>query len=652
VKKLLFLLLVLAISQITFTQNPVPNPNWQLKTEDTYMTIAVVNNNLQIIELKNPLQGWNWTPKPTNVPLLNRVVAGLKIYSPDWTYKDAVVDNSNGYTVTLRFTSTSPNLELKSSWRAQPGPGPVENWMTVKNKSGADVTYSTTSNYQTYSSYISAARLEIVSNNIVNLHSFIKNAWWGQLSNEQIGKYSNISKNNEFIPFIILDVGSAHGLYIGYEWELGGFNVRSFSDPLSISVSAYPITENITQGNNEIFTIPNVYYGTYQGDIDDGSNKFKKWFWNYKITRSMYNNSDEPWTQVCVGPNGGYWSPNITGTTPQSSYDSIAAIGVEMVKLDFWDGTGGNWYTNQDWMYHSKVWPYGFDYAKKAHNAGLKASLYMGGTYNNLDLTQTAARDSQLAALLWRYDHGWFDMWRTDQYYVPEEPMPQTYAGVTNFLYIQDSLIKSRPGYRYENACNNYPYKGFAICRRMTFCTMVDVPFNAEVTRSLYYINSYAINPVQLKSDHGGLTAYDLRTDMLGSILGSIEDNALCRQHISLYKNRQRPILRGGDVYHILPIADGINWDGLEYFNTKLNKGSVFLFKPSKSAIDGNSKVIRLKGLNRSAEYTLVFQDRTNLNCVMTGARLMDHGIAVSGMNGDHASEIIWIDGTASQSKN
>ena len=121
-------------------------------------------------------------------------------------------------------------------------------------------------------------------------------------------------------------------------------------------------------------------------------------------------------------------------------------------------------------------------------------------------------------------------------------------------------------------------------------------------------------------------------------------DNALYRQHIALYKTRQRPILRGADVYHILPMADGVNWDGLEYFNTAIRKGSVFLFKPSTKAVDGDSKMVKLKGLDRSGRYSLTFQDRTNLSCVMTGAQLMDTGIAVTGMAGDRASEIIWID--------
>ena len=54
---------------------------WQLKTDDTHLTIAVVNNRPVIYELKNPENGWNWTPNPSEVPLLNRVsIDGMAYY--------------------------------------------------------------------------------------------------------------------------------------------------------------------------------------------------------------------------------------------------------------------------------------------------------------------------------------------------------------------------------------------------------------------------------------------------------------------------------------------------------------------------------------------------------------------------------------------
>ncbi|MGA2620039.1 MAG: GH36 C-terminal domain-containing protein, partial [Thermoguttaceae bacterium] len=526
---------------------------------------------------------------------------------------------------------------LKSFWRAEKGPGPVENWTTIENKSGAEVVFSRE---------VPAASLKLAAEAAVTLHRAEKTpAGKGVVYQDVIGPKASFATHNAQIPLVILGIGNTHGVYFGFEWEVGGFRISSDVDPLHLTVSAHPITENVTRANGTQFLVPSVYYGAYRGDIDDGSNRFKRWFWNHKITRSLHDNKNEPWVEVCMQDIGGNGSSSITGNTPQVIYDRLASTGVELVKIDFWDGTGQCWYAGQDWQFKPAVWPNGFDFATKAHKAGLKASLYMGGTYMNVDLNTIAGRDKQLAALLKRYDEGWFDMWRTDRYIAPRDPIPDTYEGVTNFLYIQDYLIKNRPEYRYENCCNGGKYKGFAICRRMTFCTMNDVDNDPVATRTTYFSNTYGINPVQLKSDLGPAnTAYEMRTHMLGSILSWAADNPVYRQHIALYKARQRPMLRGCCVYHILPMADGVNWDGLQFYNPDLDQGSVFLFKPSVKAADGDSKRIKLKGLDRKATYSLTFQDRANLNCKKTGAQLMDEGIIASGMTGDRASEIIWME--------
>jgi len=617
--------------------------HWTLSTDDTRLQISVANSKLYMETLKNTAQDWNWVTAACEIPLPGknsistvRAKTANIAQNPNWTYVGSTEDKTGGYTVTLRFASAIPALELKSIWVARPGPGPVENQITIENKSGGAVVYTPD---------IAASVLRMRGDKSIRLWSFEKTSLGqGHIGSDLIQSGVHISKDSRYVPFIMLDVDSGHGAYIGWEWELGMVRVASASDPLGLTVSVLPITEPVTQDPNEVFTIPNVYYGTYKGDIDDGGNRFKKWFWNYKITRSLHDHANEPWTEVCMQTLGGNGSASVTGLTPQSAYDALAATGVECVKFDFWDGSGKCWYTDRDWMFHHDVWPNGFDYGLKAHKAGLKASLYMGGTYKDCDLATKAGRDAELVAILERYDKNWFDMWRSDLYTAPEEPMPQSYNGVANFLTMLDYLIKNRPGFRYENCCNGGKYKGFAICRRMTFCTMNDTDNDANVTRTTYYCNSYAINPVQLKSDLGPAdSAYNLRTDMMGSILTWAADNPIYREHIALYKAKQRPILRGADVYHILPMADGVNWDGLEYFNQEINKGSVFLFKPSIQAIDGDSKVIKLKGLDRFKHYTLTFQDRTALNCTMTGQELMDVGIIVSGMNGANASEIIWI---------
>ena len=92
-------------------------------------------------------------------------------------------------------------------------------------------------------------------------------------------------------------------------------------------------------------------------------------------------------------------------------------------------------------------------------------------------------------AVLERYDAGYFDMWRTDKYTAPENPLPDTFAGVANFLDVVDTLIDSRPGFRYEDCGNGGHFKGLALARRFTFVTTNDNAPNVTMYRQTHYVN-------------------------------------------------------------------------------------------------------------------------------------------------------------------
>ncbi len=104
---------------------------WTLSTADTEVTLSVSNNKIFLSSLKNPAQNWNWAPVPWEVPLptaknsIRSLAADIKTGSvdqtPDWTYTGASEDKAHGYTVILRFLSTTPALELQSVWRAKRG---------------------------------------------------------------------------------------------------------------------------------------------------------------------------------------------------------------------------------------------------------------------------------------------------------------------------------------------------------------------------------------------------------------------------------------------------------------------------------------------------------------------------------------------------
>ena len=92
--------------------------DWTLKTDDTHLELTVRDNKPFITVLKNPAQGWNWTPAPSPVPL-----PGVNGKQVEWTFVNAAETKTNGHVVTLRFTCAEPALELTSVWRARPGVG-------------------------------------------------------------------------------------------------------------------------------------------------------------------------------------------------------------------------------------------------------------------------------------------------------------------------------------------------------------------------------------------------------------------------------------------------------------------------------------------------------------------------------------------------
>ena len=111
---------------------------WILNTTDTYLSLNVQNNRPTITLLKNPAKNWNWTPVATEIPL----IAQINGVATNWTYQAAVVDNTVGKKVSLRFSNSSPQLALESVWWARPGVGPIEMSVIITNNSGSSITFN------------------------------------------------------------------------------------------------------------------------------------------------------------------------------------------------------------------------------------------------------------------------------------------------------------------------------------------------------------------------------------------------------------------------------------------------------------------------------------------------------------------------------
>jgi len=675
--------------QSAYPQLRLPTPNWTLKTEDTQITIGVTNNHPAVYELRNSVNGWNWIRESSEMPFPVKVKIGNACCHPDWKYKVAKVEKSGGTRLTLYFESEIPKLRLESVWEARTGVGPVENSVTITNNSGADISFQDAD--------VISANINLTADSMTTLWRFNKGRYLGNKSpkdkpivnadligkNDTISYYLSNDANgaspegiNSHLPFQILDVNSRHGLYIGYAWSFGAFRNTTGSDPLTIRYKSYLWdTTSVTIGDGKVFKVPAVFFGTYVGNTDDGSNKMKRWFWNYKITPTLKNNPGEPLIEYCI-------PGNEAQLTEYYKKYPVAEWGAELGKIDIdWlegagtDWTKGNFKRYAYWKPDSIKWPHGMTAGDIVHRNKQKLSLYMNFTFEWNDISTEAGKEKEKNALLTRYDNWHYDYWRSDMLLEAKF----NYLSHAALLEILDYMIANRPDFRYEHCGNGGLLKDFTTLQRISVFTNEDSG-GPEYHRESFYSCSFMINPVQIKTDigmnlgphgevpnNGGYTpdggtindspqwvSYILRTGFMGANMATnwcvYTPNQIegVKKHWPLYKSKQRPILRGlkvgdypAEVYHILPVPDGINWDGVEYFNTSLNKGSVLIFKPSEKAPE--AKLIKLRGLKKSATYHLTFEDRVEQNTTMTGAELMDRGIEVKKMNGNYASEIIWI---------
>ena len=247
------------------------------------------------------------------------------------------------------------------------------------------------------------------------------------------------------------------------------------------------------------------------------------------------------------------------------------------------------------------------------------------------------------------------------------------YWCTVGFKELAEYLIDNVKDFRYESCSSGGSMKDLFTATLATVINCDDAA-NYLSMRATFYDSSYVIHPSQLQmpcntdffnpskdSFYPAVKStctdedYDFkdamldmgfRTQLLGSPMFSSWTGTVMRDYITeyatMYEEKVRPLVREGDLYHILPRPDGVNWDGVMYSDADSSneiKGAVFLFKPSEKASD--TCTVKLDGLNGETMYKLSFEDREEQNCVVKGSELMETGITVSIKS--IGSEIIWI---------
>ena len=91
---------------------------------------------------------------------------------------------------------------------------------------------------------------------------------------------------------------------------------------------------------------------------------------------------------------------------------------------------------------------------------------------------------------------------------------------------------------------------------------------------------------------------------------------------VSIYQNWMRELVKYGDLYHILPRADGVHWDGVQYFNPDTGKGAALAFKPDPDGTVDDTVTLKFDGISDAATYYVWSEEGYIPFATYTGAQL------------------------------
>jgi len=483
------------------------------------------------------------------------------------------------------------------------------------------------------------------------------------------------------IPMIYLDSGEC-GAYIAFEWINSNINAEYVSGGVRVSVELHEgFTTRVRPGYD--FTVAPIYIGVYTGDVDDGSNIFKRWFFLEKSPKNVRENTKEPLAQQ----DDYGWEP-----------EKVKELGYDSVKWDY------GWWETEDKIVAEGLWRFNggsWKLRSKAHTGlverrNCKTMKEFGALMRDHDINWTVylllhdavcelEGDDQLTThgptahpewfsnrcviyelladlgneecvtYLKRKLHEFFvnnnvRTWRSDF-----EPIvcfsdkdnlhdangnDVQYWCARSFYEILDGLIEDIPGFRYESCSSSGSMKDFATFRR---CSVMNNDDSADISslRVTFYDASYCFPPAQLQSPCGDSSFYPERSSypfitpemgfsamIMGAVMLDSGDEERLKDYLSLHNNIIKPLIRDANLYHIFPRPDMIHWDGMQYGCDFIPDsgvcGAAFLFKPTNE--EGATKHIPVRGLNPDYLYSVEFKQRPEQNFTTSGRELMENG--------------------------
>jgi hypothetical protein len=354
-----------------------------LATADTSVQIEAQDTRLKLLALKSVRGGWNWATG-NELPMIKAVEVNGQSKELHWKFKTHRSQKGKQEAAAQEifvFENENPALELKSTWTAYSGPGPIEHQISIRNKGDIAVTLP--------------LQPSIVFDTRGPTGTPLENIWVekgagkpGPIGTHHTSVESKFSASlistpyrdepRDAIPWTaIQDVTGQQGWYVGIE----------FSGRVQISLRAIPDGANSNGVHAELgldshepfqtrllpaetFEAPTVFVGCYQGDVDDGANQLHRWTEAHLLPPVH----DERYPLLVNNSWGSGMA--VDEKLAIKMIEDSAELGLELFHID------AGWFRAVgDWRADEKKFPRGLaPVADAAHKKGLKFGLWVGWT--------------------------------------------------------------------------------------------------------------------------------------------------------------------------------------------------------------------------------------------------------------------------------
>jgi len=665
--------------------------SWSLSTDDTAAVVAVEQGRPVLKRLGLPGGRANWLPLGAPEILPSSVGRQGRSTPTKWRFQGGSLDSPGG-NLTLRFTNADPPLDLQSIWRARPGRGPVEHWLTIANKSAGPVTLGHQESLVLSGLAVPPGEADV---------------WWINRGGGNAGKEGGTftqrldpafdqvlttdpTDGASPVPWFAIQVGTVQGLYAGWEFSgVGRIHIRAHE----VRVGNLPeFKTDLPAG--ETFLTPLAFVGCYSGDIDDGS---------YSLHRFVLEKLLPPLPKEQPYPTLAYNLYLDGGGEKAQEADVLRSaaickdLGFETFVADaMWFPQAG------DWRWDPARFPNSIDPIEQfVHQHGMKLGLWVAWTQGgisddpaSLDIrrhpdwfVRAFKPDQKMDYLHWDFlmDLGcdaardWAERvtqklvseFKLDYFKHDSSPIvtkcEQTnhrhrygvdvsYWSTLGYYQVQEKLIQRFPSLALEGCSGGGHIKDFGYIRRVHYIVTTDT-LSALPDRQSLYDSTFALPPAVLQAytyenyynhDADRPLPYLWRSAMMGawqidptkSVNWTPEERAEVKKATAIYKSWIRPMLRDVKVHHILPRPDGYHWDGMFYWSPGLKHGTLYIFRPNNDQVEQR---VRLKGLEPAALYRVRSQDGSVAEESRTGTALMQDGLRIR-LPGKYTSDLVCLE--------